>query len=113
MPKTGGDIMQVQLEGARRVAPLVQTPFTEQNGIVSPDGRWLAYEANDWGLFDVYVRPFPDVNSGKWQVSTGGGTRPLWARRRDAAPTAAPAGSPPALPAEREPRDTTERDRRT
>ena len=41
-----------------------------------------------------------------------GPTRPLWARRRDAAPAAAPAGSPPALPAEREPRDTTERDRR-
>ena len=79
-PKTGVDVMQVQLDGTRRVTPLVQTPFGEQNGIVSPDGRWLAYEANDSGQFEMYVRPFPEVNSGHWQVSTGGGTRPLWAR---------------------------------
>ncbi len=79
-PKTGADVMQLQLDGTRRVTPLVQTPFVEQNGILSPDGRWLAYEANDSGRFEVYVRPFPDVNRGLWQVSTGGGTRPLWAR---------------------------------
>ena len=71
--------MQVELNGTRRVTPLVQSPFAERNGIVSPDGRWLAYEANDSGQFEIYVRPFPDVNSGRWQVSTGGGTRPLWA----------------------------------
>jgi serine/threonine-protein kinase len=46
-PNTGEDIMQLQLDGARRVTPLVQTPFNEQNGIISPDGRWLAYEANN------------------------------------------------------------------
>ncbi|MBI4887506.1 MAG: PD40 domain-containing protein [Acidobacteria bacterium] len=78
-PKTGTDVMQLQLDGTRRVTPLVQTPFAEQNGIISPNGRWLAYEANDSGRFEVYVRPFPDVNRGLWQVSTGGGTRPLWA----------------------------------
>jgi Tol biopolymer transport system component len=78
--KTGEDVMQVELEGTHRVTPLVQSPFTERNGIVSPDGRWLAYEANDSGRFEIYVRPFPEVNSGHWQVSTGGGTRPLWAR---------------------------------
>jgi serine/threonine-protein kinase len=57
----------------------VQSPFAERNGVVSPDGRWLAYEANDSGRVEVYVRPFPEVNSGHWQVSTTGGTRPLWA----------------------------------
>ena len=62
------------------MTPLVQSPFTERNGIISPDGRWLAYEANDSGRFEVYVRPFPDVNSGHWQVSTDGGTRPIWTR---------------------------------
>ena len=72
--------MQLSLDGTRRVTPLVQTPFAEQNGILSPDGRWLAYEANDSGRLEVYVRPFPDVSRGLWQVSTGGGTRPLWAR---------------------------------
>jgi serine/threonine-protein kinase len=57
----------------------VHSPFSNRNGIVSPDGRWLAYEANDSGRYEIYVRPFPDVNSGHWQVSTEGGTRPLWA----------------------------------
>jgi serine/threonine-protein kinase len=79
-PKTADDVMQVELDGTRRVTPLVQSPFAERNGIVSPDGRWLAYEANDSGRFEIYVRPFLDVNSGHWQVSTGGGTRALWAR---------------------------------
>jgi eukaryotic-like serine/threonine-protein kinase len=79
-PRTDTDVMMIELEGARRVTPLVQSPFTERNGIVSPDGRWLAYEANESGRFEVYVRPFPDVNSGRWQVSTNGGTRPIWAR---------------------------------
>jgi serine/threonine-protein kinase len=79
-PATGSDVMQLRLDGTHEVTPLVQTPFTERNGEISPDGRWLAYEANDSGRFEVYVRPFPDVASDHWQVSTGGGTRPLWAR---------------------------------
>jgi hypothetical protein len=53
---------------------------TERNADISPDGRWLAYESNESGAFEVYVRPFPNVNDGRWQVSTGGGTVPLWAR---------------------------------
>jgi serine/threonine-protein kinase len=72
--------MQLRLDGTQAVTPLVQTPFSERNGEVSPDGRWLAYEADDSGRFNIYVRPFPDVSSGYWQVSTDGGTRPLWAR---------------------------------
>ncbi len=79
-PETGDDVMQLELDETRRVTPLVQTEFIERNGIVSPDGRWLAYEANDSGRFEIYVRPFPEVNSGRWQVSTMGGTQPLWAR---------------------------------
>ena len=79
-PTTGQDVMQLRLDGTHAVTPLVQTPFSERNGEVSPDGRWLAYEANDSGRFNIYVRPFPDVSSGHWQVSTDGGTRPLWAR---------------------------------
>jgi len=78
-PKTADDVMQIELDGTHRVTPLVQSPFAERNGIVSPDGRWLAYEANESGRFEIYVRPFPEVNDGHWQVSTGGGTRPLWA----------------------------------
>jgi serine/threonine-protein kinase len=79
-PTTVNDVMMIELEGARRVTPLVQSPFAERNGIISPAGRWLAYEANDSGRFEIYVRPVPEVNSGRWQVSTTGGTRPIWAR---------------------------------
>jgi serine/threonine-protein kinase len=92
-PKTGEDVMYVGLDGTHRVTPLVQTPFAERNPIVSPDGRWLAYEANDSGRFEVYVRPFPDVNGGQWQVSTGGGTRPLWARNGQELFYLSPAGA--------------------
>jgi eukaryotic-like serine/threonine-protein kinase len=60
--------------------PLLQTSFAEVNGEISPDGRWLAYQSNRSGVFEVYARPFPDVPSDEWPVSTGGGTEPLWAR---------------------------------
>ena len=47
---------------------------------LSPNGRWIAYESNESGRFEVYVRPFPDVNGGRWQLSSNGGAHPLWAR---------------------------------
>jgi Tol biopolymer transport system component len=72
--------MRMTLDGTRSVAPLVQSGFAERNGVVSPDGRWLAYEANDSARFEIFVRPFPNVNSARWQLSNDGGTRPLWAR---------------------------------
>jgi Tol biopolymer transport system component len=45
----------------------------------SPDGRWIAYQGFDSGRWEIYVQPFPAVESGRWQVSSGGGSRPLWA----------------------------------
>ena len=92
-PKTGEDVMQVELNGTHRITPLVQSPFTERNGVVSPDGRWLAYEANDSSRFEIYVRPFPAVNSGHWLVSAAGGTRPLWARSGQELFYASPTGA--------------------
>ena len=79
-PKTGYDIAVIALETPRGTTPLVQSTFTEYNPEVSPNGRWLAFESNESGQFEVYVRPFPDVASGRWQISTGGGRQPLWAR---------------------------------
>jgi len=79
-PTMGRDLLQLALDGTGRVTPLLQTKFDERNGIVSPDGRWLAYESNSSGAFEIYVRPFPNVGGGQWQVSTAGGTRPLWAQ---------------------------------
>ena len=45
---------------------------------ISPDGRWIAYQSNESGKSEIYVRSFPDVTQGKWQVSTSGGNTPLW-----------------------------------
>jgi Tol biopolymer transport system component len=78
---TGGALMLLALQEPYRVQPLFQTKFTARNSAISPDGRWLAYEANETpGHFEIFVRPLPLVNSGHWQVSTRGGTRPVWAR---------------------------------
>jgi serine/threonine-protein kinase len=55
------------------------TPFLESYPAFSPDGRWLAYDSNESGNFEVYVRPFPGPG-GRSQISTGGGLFPLWSR---------------------------------
>ena len=55
------------------------TPFMEFYAAFSPDGRWLAYQSNESGTYEVYVRPFP-VPGGRWQVSTGGGREVMWSR---------------------------------
>jgi eukaryotic-like serine/threonine-protein kinase len=76
----GRDLLELALDGAHHVTPLLQKKFDERNGVVSPDGRWLAYESDSSGPFDIYVRPFPNVDGGLRQVSMAGGTRPLWSR---------------------------------
>jgi serine/threonine-protein kinase len=53
---------------------------SEINGEISPDGKWLAYESDESKQAEVYVRPFPNIDGGRWQVSTVGGTSPAWAR---------------------------------
>src|SRR5688500_717508 len=58
---------------------LVATGSDVMGAAVSPDCRWLAYVSNEQGANEVFVRPFPDVNGGKWHVSSGGGSAPLWA----------------------------------
>jgi hypothetical protein len=76
----GRNLLQFALDAPGRVTPLLQTPFDEREGIVSPDGRWLAFESNSSGSYEIYVRPFPNVDDGQWRISTAGGARPLWAR---------------------------------
>jgi serine/threonine-protein kinase len=97
------DIMMLTLDSDQRVQPLVQTSFAERNGQISPDGRWLAYESNESGRFEIYVRPFPDVNSGRWPVSSAGGSRPLWARTTPELFYVAPSGALMSVPIERGP----------
>ena len=57
---------------------LLATEFNEMNAEFSPDGDWLAYQSNASGQPEIYVRPFPDVDAGRWQISRGGGIQPLW-----------------------------------
>ena len=74
------DILALQ-PGVDSVAtPLIVTEqFRELYPAISRDGLWLAYTSNEAGRNEVFVRPFPDVNGGKWQVSNGGGKDPVWA----------------------------------
>jgi serine/threonine-protein kinase len=78
---TDGDMFTMSLEGEREIAPTAQTTFNEGWNSLSPDGRWLAYLSNETGRFELYVRPFPDVDSDRWQISTNGAwsDRVLWA----------------------------------
>ena len=77
-----GDLMVLPLAsteklGDRKPFPFLSTPFNEQSGAFSPDGKWVAYLSNESGRNEVYVRPFPGPG-GQWQVSTGGGDAPRW-----------------------------------
>ena len=86
MPGTSYDLMVRPLDGpplsnddANRASPLLDTPSDERNAAIAPDGRWMAYESNKTGQFQVYVRPFPNVNDAEYQISTAGGRTPLFA----------------------------------
>ncbi len=73
------DLYALRVGGDSVPVPLVATEFEETSPAVSPDGRWLAYASNEAGRREVYVRPFPNTNDGRWLVSTNGGTEPVWA----------------------------------
>jgi serine/threonine protein kinase/Tol biopolymer transport system component len=77
-PKTARDLWTLEMTGSERKSRvLINTPFEERNGQFSPDGRWVAYETNESGQFEIVVQPFPEP-TGKWQVSTNSGTQPRW-----------------------------------
>jgi Tol biopolymer transport system component len=77
-PKTGRDLWALPTAGNdRKPIVVAKTQFEELNGQFSPDGRWVAYETNESGRFEIVVQPFPEPTS-KWHVSTGGGIQPRW-----------------------------------
>ena len=76
---TGGDLWTVNV-GDRAAKPWLQTAANEESGRLSPDGRWLAYNSDESGRWEVYVRPFPGPGD-KWLVSQGGGGHNgIWTR---------------------------------
>jgi serine/threonine-protein kinase len=76
----GRDIVGIQPGVDTTTVPVIATPYDEEAIALSPDGRWLAYESNETGRTEVFFRPFPGTESGKWQVSNDGGVAPLWSR---------------------------------
>jgi Tol biopolymer transport system component len=76
-PDTKLDIGVVPIDGERTPTLLVRGAADEAHPAMSPDGRWIAYQSNLSGRWEVYVQPFPDL-SGRWQVSTQGGLSPIW-----------------------------------
>jgi Tol biopolymer transport system component/tRNA A-37 threonylcarbamoyl transferase component Bud32 len=110
-PQTDWDLWVLPLEGdrpsttSRRPEPaggrtpwvFLKTPFNERMGAFSPDGRWVAYQSNESGRMEIYVRPFAGpaasgaalrlrsgqaagAAGGQWQISTAGGIFPRWRR---------------------------------
>ncbi|MDX1494415.1 MAG: protein kinase, partial [Longimicrobiales bacterium] len=73
------DIYVRPAEGGEPVPLIASETFWEQGPALSRDGRWLAYVSNETGRQEIFVRPFPNVDDGKWQITTEGGVSPLWA----------------------------------
>ncbi|HSW40722.1 MAG TPA: hypothetical protein VLL97_14665, partial [Acidobacteriota bacterium] len=78
------DIGMLSMDGNHARKLLLAEKHAEAQPQISPDGQWIAYNSNELsGVMmkaEVYIRPFPDVDKGKWQVSTKGGNSSLWSR---------------------------------
>jgi len=70
-PKTGWDLMMVSADGKDAPVPFLHAPFSERQGMVSPDGRWIAYNSDESGRLELFVQSFP-VPGAKYQVTSGG-----------------------------------------
>jgi Tol biopolymer transport system component len=80
LSETGnGDVFALKT-GDTTPVPLLTAGAREESPALSPDGRLLAYASDESGTSEIYVRPFPDVTSARWQVSLSGGSTPVWAR---------------------------------
>jgi serine/threonine-protein kinase len=80
LANAGRDIFGIRVGRDTVPTPLLTGPFTEQGAALSPDGKWLAYSSDESGQFEVFVRPFPNTGSGRWQISTRGGDAARWSR---------------------------------
>ncbi len=79
----GHDLWALPVNGDRKPFPVIQTNFEERDGQFSPDAKWIAYQSDESGRFEIYLQPFSGPGdgekvSGKWQVSSGGGAQVRW-----------------------------------
>ena len=78
-PESDWDIWALPSDKDRKPFPVVRTNFDERDGQFSPDGKWMAYQSNDSGRFEIYVQPFPGPGE-RQPISSNGGTHALWRR---------------------------------
>jgi eukaryotic-like serine/threonine-protein kinase len=73
-------IMLLPFQGERTPVHFLKSTFSMVRGKLSPDGRWMAYESNESGRYEIYVQPFPpdSERAGKHPISSGGGSQPRW-----------------------------------
>ena len=76
--KSAGDLWVLPMEKGLKPFAFLSTDANERPGQFSPDGRWVAYQSNQSGPYEIYVRPFPPGPGGQWQISASGGTQPRW-----------------------------------
>jgi len=76
-PATGRDLWSLDMTGERKRTVVANSTFEERSGQISPDGRWVAYETNESGRFEIVAQSFPEPR-GRWPVSTVGGIHPRW-----------------------------------
>jgi len=74
--KAAWDLWVAPAGGGKPVA-FLSSRFTEVQGVLSPDSRWMAYASDESGRFETYVTEFPE-KKGRWQISTNGGMQPSW-----------------------------------
>ena len=82
------DVWGLPLFGSREPLPVVQSPGADDNAVFSPDGRWMAYQSDESGRSEIYLRPFAAPGTGgdtpaapapaPLRISRDGGTQPLW-----------------------------------
>jgi serine/threonine protein kinase/Tol biopolymer transport system component len=77
------DVMNLRMDGSSKPVTFFESKFNETWARFSPDGRWISYDSDETGSYEVYVRPVrPDgaAGEGKWKVSIGGGTQSAWTK---------------------------------
>jgi len=97
----GTDLLALPLDPPGPAKPLISDRFEERVADVSPDGRWIVFTSNEaGGVTNVFVKPFPAVGTGKWQITTTGGSNPKWSSSgREVFCMVPLPGGPPALAA--------------
>ncbi|HUD71271.1 MAG TPA: hypothetical protein VMQ62_04850, partial [Dongiaceae bacterium] len=76
---SSGDTMILPLKGEPKPRPIFTSPASDGDPVFSPDGRWVSYDSDESGRWEVYVRPI-DGKGGRWQVSAQGGEFARWSK---------------------------------